>query len=63
MFCELTRTENRLLTELVEKRLRELSPEIRRSRSLTAKKEFRQSRDRLNLLLHKLRETDFDVCA
>lgn len=63
MFIELEKEDRDELITLVEARIRELGPEIRRSRTSRYHDGLQRQQHRLERLLHRLHETEYDVTA
>lgn len=63
MYVELEPQEKDLLVELVEARLREIGPEIRRSRDSKFHDQMQEQQRALQQLLSRLHETSYDVTS
>ena len=63
MYLVLERDEQRRLTELVESRVREIHPEIRRCRQYRFQQELKDELACLEQLLRRLHEAECDVTA
>jgi len=61
MFVEIDRTDRTLLIELVEGRLRELGPEIRRCANSGYQQTLQDKKGALQHILHRLHEAEWDV--
>ena len=63
MYFQLTKEELQHLCRLVQSRIDELHPEIRRSMDHRYKEKLRQELQELERLLHRFHECDCDVMA
>ena len=63
MFIEFAPEERDELIQLVEARVREMAPEIRRSRTSQFRDQLQQKQHRLQRILHRLHESTWDVMA
>jgi len=63
MFLEMTRDEHVLLVGLVEARIHEIGPEIRRSRDYKYHDRLKGELELLQKLLHHLHESECDVTS
>jgi hypothetical protein len=63
MFIEVDREQHRLLVGLVESRISELHPEIRRCRDYRFSEGLKHDLEVMQELLHKLHEAECDVQA
>lgn len=63
MYFQLTRDEIRLLERLLQSRIEEIHPEIRRSMDHRYKHQLRDELEQLERLLHRVHEADCDVTA
>jgi len=59
----ITPREHELLTELVDERIRDLGPEIRRSRTSRFHDELKQQLEDIKAIKRKLHESAYDVKA
>jgi hypothetical protein len=61
MFLEIEAPERDLLLDLLEARIRELGPEIRRTATLDYRERLKTDLHRLEHRLHRFHEADWDV--
>ena len=63
MYVLIDHEEHRLLMELVESRIQELVPEIRRCQNFEYQQQLKEELERLRRLVRRLHESECDVSA
>ena len=63
MELTLTSREHELLLQMIDERIREIKPEIRRSRTSTFHDELKKELEELKALQAKLQQSSYDVKA